>query len=68
MILDLINLVEKFNLNIKGVIHIGAHYGQENKIYNQLNIKNRIFFEPLKNNFDKLKENIGNDFLLINKA
>jgi FkbM family methyltransferase len=68
MILDLIKLVENFNLNIKGVIHIGAHYGQENEVYNELNIKNRIFFEPLKNNFNKLKENIGDEFLLINKA
>ena len=33
MILDLEKIVLKYNLNIKGVIHIGAHLGQEYPIY-----------------------------------
>ena len=68
MLLDLIKLKEKYNMNIDGVIHIGAHYGEENKIYNELNIKSRIFFEPLTSNFEVLQRAVGNDYTLIKKA
>ena len=60
--------VDKYNFSIKGVIHIGAHYGQENNIYEDLGVENRIFFEPLKSNFKVLKENVSNKYTLINKA
>jgi len=43
MLLNLENLVKKYNLSIKGIIHIGAHFGEENNVYNKLNIKNRVF-------------------------
>jgi len=68
MLLDLKKLINKYNLNIKGVIHIGAHHGQENKTYDEVGIKNRIFFEPLESNFKTLKNNISNEYVLINKA
>lgn len=68
MLLDLINLNKKYNLDIRGVLHIGAHYGEENHIYDKLNINNRVYFEPLQSNFDKLKENVGDKHLLIKKA
>ena len=67
-ILDLKKLVGQYNLNIKGVIHIGAHFGEENKIYDELNIKNRIFFEPLESNFSVLKERVKDKYILIKKA
>lgn len=59
MLLDLENLVKKYNMNIKGVIHIGAHFGEENSVYDNLKIKNRVFFEPLEKNYTKLLENVG---------
>lgn len=68
MLLDLITLSKKHKMNIKGVIHIGAHFGEENSTYSDLKIKNRIFFEPLKSNFKVLQENIGENYILINKA
>lgn len=68
MLLDLTKISKKYGLNIKGVLHIGAHYGQENKVYEELQIENRIFFEPLSNNFRKLSENVDSKFTLINKA
>ena len=49
MLLDLKKIKEKYDLNIKGVIHIGAHFGQEFKVYDELGIKNVLFFEPLPN-------------------
>lgn len=68
MLLDLISLREKYDLKIKGVLHIGAHYGQENRIYDILQIENRIFFEPLSSNFKILAENLGNKHQLVQKA
>jgi FkbM family methyltransferase len=68
VLLDLIKISKKYGLDIKGVLHIGAHYGQENGLYDELQIKNRIFFEPLSDNFKKLKENVDSKFTLINKA
>jgi len=69
MILNLIQLVEKYEMDIKGVIHIGAHFGEENPAYDNVGIKNRAFFEPLKSNFNKLKENIKDEkYTLYNIA
>jgi FkbM family methyltransferase len=68
MILDLIKLTKKYNMDITGVIHIGAHFGEENGVYNQLKINNRTYFEPNSKNFDILKQNIGSKYNLINKA
>jgi FkbM family methyltransferase len=58
MLLDLITLNEKYDMNVKGLLHIGAHYGEENSVYDTLNYPNRMFFEPLKKNFDVLKSKV----------
>lgn len=68
MILNLAQLIEKYDMSIKGVIHICAHFGEENPAYDNAGIKNRVFFEPLKNNFNKLKENIGEKYPIHNIA
>lgn len=62
--------ITKHDVNIKGVIHVGAHFGQENELYNELGIKNKIFFEPLDSNFTTLVEKIGNEngTILVKKA
>ena len=67
MLLDLKNLHDKYKMNVKGVLHIGAHFGEENSIYDELNYPNRIFFEPLKKNFDVLRQNIT-EWPLVNIA
>ena len=68
MLLNLKNLNKKYDLKIKGVLHIGAHFGQEFNTYEELNIKNVMFFEPLPHTFEVLKNNIGNKAILVNKA
>jgi FkbM family methyltransferase len=68
MLLDLIKLKEKHNLDIKGVLHIGAHFGQEYSTYEKMGIKNTMFFEPLPHTFEKLKSNIGDKTILVNTA
>jgi len=42
MILQLKDLVKKYNMNISGVIHIGAHYGEEVSNYVNLGIDDII--------------------------
>lgn len=68
MILDFNSLFEKYNMKIKGVIHVGAHFGQEHHFYKSKNITNIVYFEPLKNTFNVLKQNIGHDAILFNLA
>lgn len=68
MLLDFNSLVKKYDLKIRGVIHIGAHYGEEHKLYKENNINNIIYFEPLKNNFDTLRNNIKDDVIFYNYA
>ena len=58
MILDLKKIVKKYNIKIKGVIHIGAHLGQEYSIYNKMNISNMVFFEPQKDIFNQLSMHV----------
>lgn len=60
MILDLEKLHKKYDMKVTGVIHVGAHFGQENKIYDSLSYENRVFFEPCKRTFNVLSNNIKN--------
>jgi len=58
MLLNLDSLVSKYNLKIKGIIHVGAHVGEEVHIYkknfgNEINIH---LFEPQKEYFQILQE------------
>lgn len=56
MILDLNKLHEKYDMYIRGVLHIGAHYGEENWVYDSLDIQHRVFVEPIQSNFGRLLE------------
>ena len=68
MLLDFNNLIKKHNLKINGIIHIGAHIGQEHELYKKNNINNIVYFEPLSENFLRLKQNINDDTILFNCA
>jgi FkbM family methyltransferase len=54
MLITLDRIIADFKLEIKGVLHIGAHYGEEYEDYIKAGVSNMIFFEPIKSNFDKL--------------
>lgn len=58
MLLDYRSLKEEFGLNAKGILHIGAHFGQEYRLYKENGIKNLVFFEPLSKNFEMLKTKV----------
>lgn len=59
MIIQIEDIIKKYNMNVSGVIHIGAHYGEEVSGYVKVGIENIILFEPLKENFEVLKKNIS---------
>ena len=48
--------LEQFNSEIKTIAHVGAHLGQEVKMYQQLNVEKIYLFEPLKNIFNELSK------------
>ena len=59
MLINFTNLKRKYNLNITGIIHIGAHYGEEVQEYIDNGIQNITVFEPLSKNFDILQERLS---------
>ena len=64
MLLDFHTICNKYNLNIKGVLHIGAHYGQEDSLYRSKNVQNIMYFEPLTTNFKVLESNVPKNTIL----
>jgi FkbM family methyltransferase len=58
MLIDLKKLKKKYSLDIQGVIHVGAHRGEEHKVYKEMNIKNIVYFEALPHIFEKLIANV----------
>jgi FkbM family methyltransferase len=68
MILNLDYLQRKYGMNFKGVIHIGAHYGEEFTDYKRLNIPKVSYFEPVKKTFEILKTKVGDGANLFNYA
>jgi len=46
MLLNLTQLIKKYNLKISGVIHIGAHHGEEVPEYHANGIKDIVLIEP----------------------
>jgi FkbM family methyltransferase len=68
MIIDFDQLLQKFNLNIKGVIHVGAHVGQEYDAYKKQGITKIVWFEPVKETYQKLVFNLPPNSLTYNIA
>lgn len=56
MILSFTTLVKKYNMDIKGIIHVGAHHGQEVDEYIDNGVQDIIMFEPVSLNFNILEK------------
>mgnify|MGYP000856639050 FL=1 len=54
MVIKLSELVSLYRLNIRGVLHIGAHYGEELDFYLACGVKHMLFVEPLPDNYRHL--------------
>ena len=62
MLIDLGKEFKKYNIFPRGFIQVGAHIGQEVKIFKNLNNKANIYlFEPQEELFQKLKLKYEND-------
>ena len=69
--INLHEAIEKYSMNITGVIHIGGHIGNEYDEYVKIpSIENMVFFEPDPDNFPKLKDRVGQDkrCICVNRA
>lgn len=70
MMLGLKNLLDKHGLSVRGLLHIGAHYGQEYEEYVSCGVQRFVFFEPLAPAFEVLRSRVGDKpgVTLVNKA
>ena len=59
MIIEIKDIIKKYDMKISGVIHVGAHYGEEVPNYVSLGIEDIILFEPLNENFQILEKNVS---------
>jgi FkbM family methyltransferase len=58
MMFDYNDIVQKYNVKLKGVIHIGGHVGEEIPLYKQ-QTNNIHIFEPLKECFDQIDNTVN---------
>jgi FkbM family methyltransferase len=68
MLLDLKELQKKYNAEIKGVIHIGAHTGEEHSTYIDIGINKLVYFEPLPHIFEKLVSNVKDSNVIFHNC
>lgn len=69
MLLQLQELIETYNIKLKGTIHVGAHWGEEYETYKECGVQEMIFFEPIQASFRKLSESLKDkSIILVNKA
>ena len=55
MLIRLDELNKKFNMNITGILHIGAHKCEELDWYSKEGIKNVFWVEAIKHNVDEMR-------------
>lgn len=60
MLLNFHELIDKYNLKINGVIHAGAHFGEEFPDYIKAGIENIVFIEPCSKAFNILSSKFHN--------
>lgn len=69
MLLDIQKIFSTHPISKRGVIHVGAHFGEEYSEYEALGIENMMFFEPTSVSFEQLVKNLGDkNVTLVNKA
>ncbi len=56
MLISISEIKKLTGINITGVVHVGGHYGQETKEYNDNGIQIGHFFEPQEKAFNILKD------------
>lgn len=60
MLIDFNTIFNSYKMEITGVIHVGAHHGEEIPVYINNGIKNIVLFEPVLDNFNKVASHAAN--------
>lgn len=70
MLIDIKVLIEKYNLDIRGIIHCGAHNAEEFPLYKNIGVENIIWIEanPEKSKFCKEYLKNEKNSIVINEA
>lgn len=61
MLIALKPAIQKFNMNIRGIVHVGAHWGQEYQEYLNNGVSDIVFIEPCAGAFKVLQGRVGLD-------
>lgn len=61
MLIDLKEAIKNHDLRIRGIVHVGAHYGQEYEAYYSNGIKDIVFIEPCDAAYKVLEGRVGKD-------
>jgi len=54
-----LTLMEKFGVLTRGIIHVGASWGQEYRAYRDSGAKTVLYIEPIDEIFERLKANVS---------
>jgi FkbM family methyltransferase len=70
MLISFKNVLDRHNINPLGVIHVGAHWGQEAKYYYGNGVKKTVWIEADPNCIDKLRQEVSiyKDALVLNEC
>jgi len=60
MFIALNKLQDKYHLNIKGILHVGAHHAEEKESYNECNINNVVWIDGNEELIPLIKEKLNN--------
>jgi len=58
---NLKKILNKYNVEPIGVVHVGASWGQEYYLYRYVGFKKMLFFEPLRKIYEKLNKRFLNN-------
>lgn len=68
MMIPLEEIVKKYNIIPRGVIHCGGHYGQEYTAYKKMGATHIVFIEPCREAFDVVSKIKDENVICINVA
>jgi FkbM family methyltransferase len=58
MLIPLQQIIEKYKLNLKGVIHVGAHFAEEHDDYLNCGISKFVYIEPCKQAYNTMVDRL----------
>jgi FkbM family methyltransferase len=58
MLIPFKDLAQRYGMRPQGVLHVGAHYGQEAPHYAEIGVKRMIFVEAIPHVYEQLKKNL----------